>query len=119
METWQRVQTETRCHDEETITLTAGPYGDSSVSIYRTHPQFSLRDCGHDPNGALPTQCLDSRDCHGPSDRSRIFLPSLGFGMVLDRARGLDGLDRGSFEYSIRILGRRDVAEISSRRTRR
>jgi hypothetical protein len=37
----------------------------------------------------------------------------------VDRARGLDGLDGGSFEYRIRIFGRRGVAEFSSRRTRR
>ena len=39
--------------------------------------------------------------------------------MVLDRARSLDGLDGRSFEHSIRIPSRRDVAEFSSRRARR
>jgi hypothetical protein len=93
MEARQRVQAEAGRDDEEAVTLLAESYGDSSVSIYRTHPQLSLRDSGHNPNGALLAQCLDSYDCHGRGDRSRIFLPSLGFGMVLDRTRGLDGLE--------------------------
>jgi hypothetical protein len=83
-----------------------------------------IRSFGHATAGIIRmVRCQQSAWIHliatGIVIGSRILFPSLAPGMVLDCARNLDRLDRGGFKHGVRILGRRGVAEFSSRGARR